>query len=259
MAGYHLISVNQVPGTPANKPLFVYVYTVDVHNGGNLSGRVTATAEERGNSFTLQDPDATFGIVMPGETKTSTDTINLHAKKHFDRSLDARSTSCCVKTERKEKAYQTSGTGELEGSEEGAIPGLGYSALDLEIGVFAKLKAAGAVILISYKKDLCKIEEGVTILGSASVALTGEIIAKVLGEGVPYSIEFAGGVSGGRTWTYERPTTSYLSATIFGKGEVVFDTRKYQFVNLSRTWTDQSTFSAAEAGADIESAIGAAQ
>lgn len=88
--GYRLVSVSQVPGTPANKPLFDYVYKVDVLNGGSAAGRVTATADTHGKALTLLDRDVSFGIVAPGETKTSIDTITVRAKRNFDRSLDAR-------------------------------------------------------------------------------------------------------------------------------------------------------------------------
>lgn len=169
---------------------------------------------------------------------------------------------CCEKTKRKERGIQASALGELEFSAEGPIPSLGFSAFGvLEFGVFARLKAAGALNVATYKVDFCKMEEGHQIAGTGSVALTGELIAKVIAEpGDPYGIEFTGGVSGGRTWVFGSPTTSFASVTIFGKGEVVFgSTRKYQLVNVSQTWTDQSTTSPQQLGAEIESAIGAQQ
>ena len=73
------------------------------------------------------------------------------------------------------------------------------------------------------------------------------------------SLQFTGGVSGGRTWTFDNPSTTYASVVVYGKGEAVFENRKYQLVNVSHTWTDQSVYSAEQAGADIESAIGATQ
>lgn len=172
----------------------------------------------------------------------------------------ARSRSCCVRTSRKEKVDLTSGIGEIELSAEGGpIGGFGISADGLEIGVYVKLKAAGAVNIASYKKDFCKIDEAMNFRGSASVALTGELSAKATVVGVPYGMDFTGGVTGGKTWRFDNPTTSYLSASLYGKAEVVFASRKYQLINFSYTWADERTFSVEEAGADIESAIGAAQ
>jgi hypothetical protein len=88
--GYRLVSVSQVPGTPANQPLFDYAYKVDVLNGGSAAGRITATADTHGKALTLLDRDVSFGIVGPGETRTGTDTITVRAKRNFDRSLDTR-------------------------------------------------------------------------------------------------------------------------------------------------------------------------
>lgn len=134
---------------------------------------------------------------------------------------------------------------------------MGFSIGLLDVGVFAKLKAAGALNLASYKFDRCAGESKPSMLGSGSVAISGEIIAKVIAEpNDPYGIEATGGVSGGRTWLFD-VGQSYASVTAYVKAEVKFDTRKYQLINLSQTWTDSSSFSAGEVAPEIESAIGA--
>lgn len=88
---YRLLSRTPVAGQPANKPLFDYVYKVDVRNGGSVPGDVSGHAVNKGNSFSLVDADAAFGAVLAGQTRTSSDTITVRAKSSFDRSLDVRS------------------------------------------------------------------------------------------------------------------------------------------------------------------------
>jgi len=168
---------------------------------------------------------------------------------------------CCKESEKKEKAYLASAQVELEASAEGPIPGLSYSSFGLELGVFAKLKAAGAVNIATFKKDLCKGSPDYvpTLLGSGSVALTGELIGKAELSDFPYKVEATGGISGGRTWVFARPVTTYMSVTAYAKFEVVFNTRKYQMPIVSKTWSDQSVSSPEAESADIESAIGATQ
>ena len=184
--------------------------------------------------------------------------LDIKAKGQFQGAVTFK---CCPRTEKEEKAWQVSALAELEASAEGPIPSLGFSLGVLEVGIFAKLKVAGAVNIASFKFDRCEGDTSSKILGSGSVALTGEIIAKIVEDGIPatepYGMEFTGGASGGRTWIFGEPTTSFATVTAYGKGEVKFGSRKYQLINISKTWTDQSSSPSSSVAPDIESAIGA--
>jgi len=79
-----------VAGTPANKQVYDYVYRVDVRNDSTIPANVAGTVASKLGSLTVIDAAANFAVVMPGQTKSSVDTITIRAKKHFDRRLDPK-------------------------------------------------------------------------------------------------------------------------------------------------------------------------
>jgi hypothetical protein len=87
---YHAISKTRVADSPDHKPLYDYVYRVDVRNSGARSVNVTGQATSKRKSVVLLDNAVTFGVVDAHKIKTSEDTITVRAGKFFDRRLDRK-------------------------------------------------------------------------------------------------------------------------------------------------------------------------
>jgi PKD repeat protein len=87
---YHPLTKTRVAGSPAQAPLYDYVYRVDVRNGGAAAGEVSGKISSASKSVVAVDADASFGAVGAYRVKASSDTIVLRAGSYFDRRLDPR-------------------------------------------------------------------------------------------------------------------------------------------------------------------------
>ena len=86
---YQLISKTRVSKSDKDAPSnYEYVYRADVKNSGSSAYGVNATVTSSSRKVIIVDNSLTFGLVLAGQTVTSSDTFVIRAKKNFDKRIN---------------------------------------------------------------------------------------------------------------------------------------------------------------------------